>query len=118
MPLLFSYGTLQQEEVQLRTLGRRLAGVADVLPGCEPALVRIEDPAVAAALGTAHHANARFNGNPESRVEGTVFAVTEAELVELDRYEEAYAYRRVAALLGSGRLAWVYVDAASAPDGA
>ena len=30
MPLLFSYGTLQQEEVQLSTFGRKLEGVLAV----------------------------------------------------------------------------------------
>src|SRR5689334_5312839 len=31
--LLFAYGTLQQEAVQLATFGRRLEGVEDALPG-------------------------------------------------------------------------------------
>lgn len=35
MPWLFSYGTLQQEAVQLSTVGRRLAGQADELVGFE-----------------------------------------------------------------------------------
>ena len=33
MPKLFSYGTLQQEDVQLATFGRRLTGVSDALVG-------------------------------------------------------------------------------------
>ena len=33
--LLFSYGTLQLEAVQLATFGRKLAGTADGLPGFE-----------------------------------------------------------------------------------
>ena len=44
MPQLFSYGTLQQEDVQLSTFGRLLQGRRDELPGFEPSLVRIEDP--------------------------------------------------------------------------
>jgi hypothetical protein len=79
MPLLFSYGTLQHEDVQLSTFGRKLDGRRDAIVGFEPSLVRIEDPAVVAGLGRTHHANATFNGNPESRVAGTVFEVTEAE---------------------------------------
>ena len=39
MPLLFSYGTLQEERVQLSTFGRRLRGETDALPGYEPSLV-------------------------------------------------------------------------------
>jgi len=44
MPLLFSCGTLQQEDVHLSTLGRRLDGQRDALPRFEPSRVRIEDP--------------------------------------------------------------------------
>jgi len=67
-----------------------------------------------ATSGRTHHANVKFNGRNDSRVSGTVFAITEAELAA-DQYEQLAAYRRVAALLASGRQAWVYVDARSAP---
>ena len=40
MPLLFSYGTLQQEDVQLATFGRLLQGQKDELLGFEQSLVR------------------------------------------------------------------------------
>jgi hypothetical protein len=115
MPLLFSYGTLQQEEVQLSTLGRRLRGESDELVGFEPSLVRIEDPKVAAALGKAHHANATFNGSEGSRVPGMVFELTDVELARVDGYEAAFFYRKIVATLASGRQAWVYVDTHSAP---
>ena len=39
MPLLFSYGTLQREDVQLTTFGRRLSGTRDELVGYESSLV-------------------------------------------------------------------------------
>ena len=54
MPLLFSYGTLQQEHVQVSTFGRRLQGQRDELLGFEPSLVPIADPQVAAASGRTH----------------------------------------------------------------
>jgi hypothetical protein len=109
MPLLFSYGSLQQEEVQLSTFGRRLDGQRDELPRFEPSLVRIDDPQVAIKLGKTHHANVRFNGNEGSRVPGMVFEVTDTELAGVDKYEAAFFYQRAAAMLGSGRQAWVYV---------
>jgi gamma-glutamylcyclotransferase (GGCT)/AIG2-like uncharacterized protein YtfP len=115
MPLLFSYGTLQQDSVQLSTFGRLLQGQRDELPGFEPSLVKIEDPQVAATSGTTHHANATFNGRHDSRVSGTVFEVTDAELAAADLYEQPAAYTRVAVTLASGREAWVYVHARSAP---
>ena len=115
MPLLFSYGTLQQEDVQLSTFGRRLDGQRDALVGFEQSLVKIDDPAVVAALGSTHHANVRFNGHDDNRVPGTVFEISDAELVSVDRYEAAYSYARRAAWLASGQHAWVYVHAESAP---
>jgi hypothetical protein len=116
MPLLFSYGSLQQENVQLSTFGRRLSGQPDELPKFEPSLVRIEDPQVAAATGKTHHANVTFNGNDESRVPGTVFEITDAELARVDEYEIAFLYQRVAAVLRSGRQAWVYIHIPDATD--
>jgi hypothetical protein len=56
----------------------------------------------------------KWNGRSESRVTGTVFEISDSELASADRYEVA-AYRRVAAVLASGRRAWVYVDSRFAP---
>jgi hypothetical protein len=111
MPLLFSYGTLQQDDVQLSTFGRPLNGQRDELPGFERSSVSIDDPQVVATLGRTHHANVTFNGNEESRVPGTVFEITDAELASADDFEAAFLYKRVAAMLASGRQAWVYVHA-------
>jgi hypothetical protein len=108
MPLVFSYGTLQQESVQRTTFGRPLQGRRDELPEFEPSLVKIEDPSQAAP-GETHHANATFNGRHDSHVRGTVFEITDAELAAADRYEQLAAYRRVSAQLASGTVAWVYV---------
>jgi gamma-glutamylcyclotransferase (GGCT)/AIG2-like uncharacterized protein YtfP len=117
MPLIFSYGTLQEENVQLSTFGRRLNGQRDELLRFEPSLVMIEDPQVVAATGKTHHANVTFNGNDDSGVPGTVFEITDAELASVDEYEVAFLYKRVAAMLASGKQAWVYVHAPSVPDG-
>lgn len=115
MALLFSYGTLQQEDVQLATFGRRLEGQHDELPGFAPSTVKIEDPQVAAALGKTHHANASFTGSDRSRVRGMAFEVTDAELARVDEYEAPFRYARVTARLASGRDAWVYVHGGDAP---
>jgi gamma-glutamylcyclotransferase (GGCT)/AIG2-like uncharacterized protein YtfP len=114
MPLLFSYGTLQQENVQLSTFGRLLVGQTDDLVEFEQSMVQIEDPKVVATSGKTHHPIVKFNGNPASRVPGTVFQITDAELDSADKYE-VDAYERVFAKLASGKLAWVYVDARFAP---
>jgi len=114
MPLLFSYGTLQQEDVQLSTFGRLLQGQRDELPGFEQSLVRIEDPQEVAACGRTYNANVTFNGRNDSRVSGTVFEVTDTELAAADRYEQPAAYKRIVATLASGKRAWVYLHAREA----
>ncbi len=115
MPLLFSYGTLQQENVQRSTFGRLLQGQKDELLKFEPSLVTIENPQVVATSGKTHHANVTFNGRSDSRVIGTVFEITDAELALADQYEQLAAYKRITAMLASGKQAWVYVDARPEP---
>ena len=110
MPLLFSYGTLQQDNVQLSTFGRLLKGQPDQLVGFEQSLLIIDDPQVVATSGKTHHAIVKFNGRDDSRVSGTVFDITDADLVKADQYEVA-EYTRIAVTLASGKQAWVYVDA-------
>ena len=114
MPLIFSYGSLQQESVQLSTFGRRLSGQRDELVGFEQSTVPIEDPHVIAATGKTHHANVTRNGTDDSRVRGMAFEISDAELASVDAYEAAFSYRRVATTLASGSQAWVYVHAPAA----
>jgi hypothetical protein len=116
MPLLFSYGSLQEVDVQLTTFGRRLSGQRDELVGFAPARVSIDDPDMAARLGKTHHANVIFTGDPHSRIPGAAFEITEAELDEVDTYERVFSYERVTTTLASGRPAWVYVHIDSVAD--
>ena len=108
--LLFSYGTLQLEPVQMATFGRRLSGVSDVLRGFELALLKIEDQTVVAISGKAHHTMAKVTGRDSDVIPGTVFTVTPGEIQNADKYEVA-AVKRVAVVLQSGVRAWAYVDA-------
>ena len=109
MPLLFSYGTLQQEEVQISAFGRKLEGEKDLLVGYEPSLVKIADPAVAERLKKTHHDDVKKTDDEWSNVQGTVFDVTDAELALADTFEAQYRYKRVELPLASGKDAWVYV---------
>ena len=110
MPFLFSYGTLRQEKVQLTMFGRLLSGHADELVGFEESLFEVEDPEFVRESGKSLHAIVRFNGQPDSRVGGMVFDVTEDELLLADGYEPA-GYQRISATLASGKQAWVYAAA-------
>jgi len=112
--LLFSYGTLQLEAVQTAIFGRPLTGTRDALQGFDLVALKIEDQAVVAISGKAHHTMARFTGRPSDVVSGAVFAVTPDEIRDADQYEVA-AVKRVSLVLQSGARAWAYVDARYTP---
>jgi len=107
---LFSYGTLQQEQVQLATFGRLLEGSPDSLSGYCLDQLTIHDHQVVATSGEAVHPIARRADLPGQSVPGMVFLLTEDELARADAYE-VDAYQRIEATLTSGRKAWVYVQA-------
>lgn len=109
MASLFSYGTLQHEQVQLATFGRLLKGCNDQLRGYCLDLLTINDEQVVATSGEAIHPIARKTEVPEHSVSGTVFEVTEEELIHADHYE-VDAYQRIEVALVSGRIAWAYVQ--------
>ena len=112
--LLFSYGTLQLEAVQTAIFGRPLTGTRDALQGFDLVALKIEDQAVVAISGKAHHTMARFTGRASDVVSGGVFAVTPDEIRNADKYEVA-AVKRVSLVLQSGARAWAYVDARYTP---
>ena len=112
MLALFSYGTLQQREVQLATYGRELEGSADALLGYRLAPVVIDDPHVVDVSGKAVHTIAVPSGDTADRISGLVFLLSEDELRATDAYETD-AYSRVAVTLESGRTAHVYIANAS-----
>lgn len=105
---LFSYGTLQQENVQHAQFGRVLGGAPDALVGFKQELVEITDPDVLAKSGKRFHPIVMRSNDDADRVAGTVFTVSPEELLAADAYEVA-DYERVAVTLASGISAWVYV---------
>jgi gamma-glutamylcyclotransferase (GGCT)/AIG2-like uncharacterized protein YtfP len=106
---LFSYGTLQQESVQLANFGRKLQGRADVVVGWRIASIRITDPLVLALSGLAVH-KIMVPGDASDEVDGVVFEITPDELKAADSYETE-DYKRAKVKLRSGTEAWVYVAA-------
>ncbi|BBZ48417.1 gamma-glutamylcyclotransferase [Mycobacterium heidelbergense] len=108
--LLFSYGTLRQPEVQRATFGRELDGHLDAIVGYDLDYVTITDPHVVATSGSDRHPILRPSDRADAHVDGTVFAISEAELAAADQYE-VDDYRRIAVPLRSGATAWVYVFA-------
>ena len=108
--LLFSYGTLQLESVQLSSFGRRLTGHSDAMPGFKKTFVESTDPDVLAKSGERFHPIVSPSDDPNDSVEGMVFEITTDELAAADRYEVA-DYKRVEVTLRSNLKAWVYVKA-------
>ena len=111
--LLFAYGTLQSEKVQLATFARILVGNTDALTQYQLEALKIDDERVVAVSGKAHHTMARFTGRASDIVPGTVFAMSPTELESADDYEVP-AVKRIEVVLESGIRAWTYVDARSA----
>jgi hypothetical protein len=108
--LLFSYGTLQQENVQLSSFGRRLDGAPDAMPGWRRGEIEITDPEVLRTSGRRFHPIVEPSADPADEVAGMVFRITEAELAAADAYEVS-DYKRIQVRLRSGLEAWVYVRA-------
>lgn len=109
MELLFSYGTLQMEQVQIDTFGRTLKGLPDVLSGYRIEKLEITDEEVLASSKERYHPIAVPTGNAADLIEGVVFEVSEEEIIQADIYE-AEEYVRVKETMKSGRSAWVYVS--------
>ncbi|HEV7608699.1 MAG TPA: gamma-glutamylcyclotransferase family protein [Steroidobacteraceae bacterium] len=110
MPLIFSYGSLQQDAVQLANYGRVLHGERDELIGWVRTKVDVPEWHKAAAAGLSHYANVERTPESGDAVTGTVFELTDAELAATDAYELDAEYARVVVALASGRSAWVYVS--------
>ncbi len=109
---LFTYGTLQQADVQMELFGRRLEGEADELAGFVVGFLHIKDESVVALSGAETHLALR-RGGPQDRIAGRVLQISDAELVAADAYETE-DYRRIVVTLASGRTAFVYIDADAA----
>lgn len=105
--LLFSYGTLQQENVQLANFGRKLVGKPDILQQYIVGSIRITDERVLRESGKDIHPILSFTGQASDEVPGTVFELTMEELLKADDYE-VKDYIRTKAILKSGTECWIY----------
>jgi gamma-glutamylcyclotransferase (GGCT)/AIG2-like uncharacterized protein YtfP len=106
--LLFSYGTLQLEKVQLENYGRFLIGTPDKLIGYKIEKLQIKDSTVLAKSQLEYHPIALKSGDESDFIEGMLFEITDTELSDTDKYEVS-EYRRIMETFESGKKAWVYV---------
>lgn len=107
MELLFSYGTLQQREVQVANFGRELIGKSDTLQHYKVGEIEITDKRVIKESGKKIHLILSFSGAERDEVNGTVFELSKDELAKADEYE-VDDYKRIKVLLKSGRKCWIY----------
>lgn len=108
MPNLFSYGTLQKEQVQIETFGRILQGEKDILTGYKLNMVEITDPEVLRKSNQKYHPILEFSGNDKDEVEGVLFEVTNDEILQADEYE-VDDYKRIETIFKSGKKGFIYV---------
>ncbi|HHP7240343.1 MAG TPA: gamma-glutamylcyclotransferase family protein [Cyclobacteriaceae bacterium] len=105
--LLFSYGTLQLEKVQLENYGRVLKGDQDKLLGYNIEKMQISDATVFAKSQLEYHPIAVKSEFENDFVEGVIFEITGTELAETDKYEVSQ-YLRILETFHSGKKAWIY----------
>ena len=108
MPKLFSYGTLQMKKVQQDVFGRILIGSNEVLEKFILSKIKITDPKVIASSGTNIHPILEYTGNITDCVKGTLFDLTDEELIHADTYE-VDDYKRAEITFKSGETGFVYL---------
>ena len=105
---LFSYGTLQKQQVQIDLFGRVLEGWPDILKNYKVSPIEITDEAFLAKGEEKSQLTATPSADKKHSIQGTVFEVNEEELLYADKYEPA-GYKRILVRLASGKKAWLYV---------
>ena len=102
MKKLFTYGSLQHEDVQENLFGRALKGTPEKLIGYALKKIQIEEE-----FGIVHYPVIVETKNEEDFIDGIVYEVTDKELNQTDLYEGMH-YKRVEVHLHSNQKAWAY----------
>lgn len=100
---VFSYGTLQDPEVQKELYNRVLEGQPDRISGYVLESINLPD----SSFNYISYSIAKLTGNPQDIIEGFVFYLSEHELKITDTYESE-AYERFKIKLDSGIEAIMY----------
>jgi gamma-glutamylcyclotransferase (GGCT)/AIG2-like uncharacterized protein YtfP len=102
MEKLFTYGTLQDKDIQENVFGRTLKGTPETLIGYVLKEIQIEEE-----FGIVQYPIITETNNPQDTLNGIVYEVTQTDFQQVDRYEGLH-YRRVEVHLQSDQKAWVY----------
>ena len=95
---IFTYGTLQEREVQLSVFSRPLVGFEDELHQYRISAEKVADL----------YPTLELTGNQDHKIKGQVYTLTPQELQKADLYE-GEAYERIEVELASGKKAWAYI---------
>ena len=99
---LFTYGTLQHDDIQENLFGRVLHGTPETLVGYALKQIQIEEE-----FGLIDYDILVETGNTEDTINGIVYEITSIELHQADLYEGLH-YKRVEVHLQSNQKAWAY----------
>jgi len=102
---LFTYGTLQQENIQLTVFSRTLSGFNDTLLG-----YKLSDEKVVGVYPVM-----QCSDDPADFVNGRVYMCSNEEILGVDKYEGP-AYKRIKVVLNSGKSAWAYISSTRQPN--
>jgi hypothetical protein len=104
---LFSYGTLQKDITQLKLFGRLLNGAKDILKGYKFSPIEVTDKAFLSKGEEKIQLTVTPSQDKEDIIHGTVFEISEEELLLADKYEPDN-YKRIQIELETGKKAWIY----------
>ncbi|WP_084273418.1 DUF4286 family protein [Maribacter antarcticus] len=94
---LFTYGTLQEEAVQLGVFSRLLPGIQDTLINYKIAVQKVAN----------RYPTLEYTNNMKDKIIGKMYTLSPEELEKADTYE-GEAYERIKITLVSGNKAWAY----------
>lgn len=106
----FSYGTLQDPQIQRSVWGREISGSPDSLRGYSCVQLASCDAAWTRLTGYTHTPALVADKGAYEPVRGTLYLITAKEMEATDIYEGA-EYRRIEVVLQSGTTAWTFVKA-------
>lgn len=102
MEKLFTYGTLQNEDVQEDIFGRILKGTAETLIGYTLKEILIEEE-----FGIEPYPIIMETQSTDDSINGIMYEITTPELHKVDTYEGLH-YKRVQVKLQSNETVWAY----------
>ncbi|MEM6541760.1 MAG: gamma-glutamylcyclotransferase family protein [Bacteroidota bacterium] len=96
---LFSYGSLQEEDVQKEVVLRKVSGKKDTVRGYRLSSKDVKQ----------HYPIAEPTGLGSDTIVGVSLKVSYVELYWIDQYETPF-YKRIPVVLKSGKKAWMYME--------